>query len=163
MQEALPYKTWQPIPHQTFLTRSPKPNPIPVDAKSVTKPLNLNGSVGSATNKSPIADVRNMVSENAVIVFGKRGCCMSHVVKRLLQGLGVNPVVFEIEESDENGVVDELEAVIGGGGDEEGGRRLQFPAVFIGGELFGGLDRIMATHITGELIPVLKKAGALWL
>lgn len=87
---------------------------------------------------------------------------MSHVVKRLLQGLGVNPVVFEIDETDETGVVGQLEKVVGDDG-ELGGRRLQFPAVFIGGELFGGLDRIMATHITGELIPVLKKAGALWL
>jgi glutaredoxin-related protein len=35
--------------------------------------------------------------------------------------------------------------------------------VFIGGNLFGGLDRIMATHISGELVPILKQARALWL
>jgi hypothetical protein len=29
--------------------------------------------------------------------------------------------------------------------------------------LFGGLERVMATHITGELVPILKDAGALWL
>ncbi|RYR43446.1 hypothetical protein Ahy_A08g039860 isoform D [Arachis hypogaea] len=100
-----------------------------------------------------------MVSENAVIVFGRRGCCMSHVVKRLLLGLGVNPAVYEVEEKDEEGVARELEA-IGGGGDNN---KVQFPAVFIGGKLFGGLDRIMATHISGELVPILKQAGALWL
>lgn len=43
------------------------------------------------------------------------------------------------------------------------GRIVALPVVFIGGELFGGLDRIMATHISGELCPILKKVGALWL
>jgi glutaredoxin 3 len=40
---------------------------------------------------------------------------------------------------------------------------VQFPVVFVGGKLFGGLERVMATHITGELVPILKDAGALWL
>ncbi|KAK6917623.1 Glutaredoxin [Dillenia turbinata] len=103
--------------------------------------------------------VRSMVSENAVIVFGKRGCCMCHVVKRLLLGLGVNPAVFEINDEDEAEVIAELFAIVGGG--DDGG--LQLPAVFVGGKLFGGLDRVMSTHITGELVPILKQAGALWL
>lgn len=119
--------------------------------------------------------MKNMVKENPVIVFGKRGCCMSHVVKRLLHSLGVNPPVYEIDEKDENEVVNELQEILssaGGGAPGNsgtagnsggGGAPLQFPAVFIGGQLFGGLDRIMAAHITGELTPVLKKAGALWL
>ena len=103
----------------------------------------------------------NMVSENAVIVFGRRGCCMSHVVKRLLLGLGVNPAVYDVDEKDEVAVVRELEAI---GGNDDGKKvNVQFPAVFIGGKLFGGLDRLMATHISGELIPILKEAGALWL
>ncbi|KAF7822951.1 glutaredoxin-C9 [Senna tora] len=91
-----------------------------------------------------------MVSENAVIVIGRRGCCMSHVVKRLLLGLGVNPAVYEVDEKDEK---------------EEGRGKgeVEFPAVFIGGKLFGGLDRLMATHISGDLVPILKQAGALWL
>ncbi|KAF7801740.1 glutaredoxin-C9-like [Senna tora] len=45
--------------------------------------------------------VAKMVSENAVIVIGRRGCCMSHLVKRLLLGLGVNPAVYEVDEKDE--------------------------------------------------------------
>ncbi|KAK7836543.1 glutaredoxin-c9 [Quercus suber] len=100
----------------------------------------------------------NMVAENAVIVIARRGCCMSHVVKRLLLGLGVNPAVYEVDEKDEVGVVKELEMISNG---KDG--KVQFPAVFIGGRLFGGLDRVMATHISGELVPILKEAGALWL
>lgn len=97
-----------------------------------------------------------MVSENAVIVIGRHGCCMTHVVKRLLQSLGVNPGIHEVEE-DEVCVAKELEPMI------EGKCNVQFPMVFIGGKLFGGLERVMATHISGELVPLLKQAGALWL
>ncbi|KAJ0081289.1 hypothetical protein Patl1_10633 [Pistacia atlantica] len=92
-----------------------------------------------------------MVLENAVVVFGRRGCCMSHVVKTLLLGHGVNPAVFEVEEADEANVVGDLLRIKG------------LKAVFVGGKLFGGLDQVMATHISGELVPILKDAGALWL
>ncbi|KAG5579164.1 hypothetical protein H5410_049791 [Solanum commersonii] len=109
-----------------------------------------------------------MVTENAVIVFRRRGCCMSHVIKRLLQCLGANLVMYDIEEKYENEAITELEDIgkIVGGGDRKDGDRslsLPLPAVFIGGELFGGLDRIMEAHISGELCPILKNAGALWL
>lgn len=86
---------------------------------------------------------------------------MSHVVRRLLLGLGVNPAVYEVDEADEVGVLDELEIINKSNGIDH--QKVQFPAVFIGGRLFGGLDRIMATHISGDLVPVLKEAKALWL
>ncbi|KAJ8556143.1 hypothetical protein K7X08_022901 [Anisodus acutangulus] len=142
MQEALPYKSWHLFPTNT---------------------TTLNKS-SSLKNQESKGDIKNMVTENAVIVFGRRGCCMSHVIKRLLQCLGVNPFIYDIEEKYENEVVAELEDIDKKtGGDRKDGRSLQLPAVFIGGELFGGLDRIMAAHITGELSPILKQAGALWL
>nr|KYP51874.1 Glutaredoxin-C9 [Cajanus cajan] len=96
-----------------------------------------------------------MVSENAVMIIGRRGCCMCHVVKRLLQGLGVNPPVYEVHEDHETAVARHLSV-----SDAE---TLQFPAVFLAGKFFGGLERVMATHISGELVPILKDAGALWL
>lgn len=79
-------------------------------------------------------------------------------MQRLLLGLGVNPAMHEVEEKDEVGVIRELEAIVGG---KE--NNMQLPAVFIGGKLFGGLERLMATHISGELVPILKEARALWL
>lgn len=100
------------------------------------------------------ANVTRMVLENAVIVIGRRGCCLCHVVKRLLQGLGVNPPVYEIDDHHEASVAAQLFT---------GAETVQFPAVFVGGKLFGGLERVMATHISGELVPILKDAGALWL
>jgi glutaredoxin-like protein len=93
-------------------------------------------------------EVRRAVAECPVLVVGRRGCCLSHVVKRLLQGLGVNPAVHELAaESDLAGLVDDG----------------ALPAVFVGGRLLGGLDRLMAVHISGDLVPILKEAGALWL
>ncbi|XAR72595.1 hypothetical protein NMG60_11019295 [Bertholletia excelsa] len=105
--------------------------------------------------------LRSVVSENPVTILGKRGCCMCHVAMRLLQSLGVNPTVYEVDE-DDNRFLHELATVAGVGEDQED-CQVKFPAVFIGGRLFGGLERVMATHITGELVPVLKQAGALWL
>ncbi|WMV49023.1 hypothetical protein MTR67_042408 [Solanum verrucosum] len=110
---------------------------------------------------------KKIVTENAVIVFRQRGCCMSHVIKRLLHCLGANPVMYDIEEKYENEAITELEDIgkIVGVGDRREDRSVSslLPAVFIGGELFGGLDRIMEAHISGELCPILKNAGALWL
>ncbi|KAI3744902.1 hypothetical protein L1987_57998 [Smallanthus sonchifolius] len=130
MQQAIPYKAWQP----------PLNNRHAGDQNPASQ---FHGSEKGA--------VRDAVSENAVIVLARRGCCMSHVVKRLLNGHGVNPSVFEFEEEEEKDVVKMI-------GDGEDKRRVQFPAVFIGGRMFGGLDQVMATHISGELIPVLKQA-----
>ncbi|XP_019193602.1 PREDICTED: glutaredoxin-C9-like [Ipomoea nil] len=156
MQEAIPYKTWLTMPRDCK----------PVVGNQSSAPLmNKAGSSSSMYVdgvKEPKDGAKNMVTESAVVVFGRRGCCMVHVVRRLLQVLGVNPVVSEIDEEVEKEVIEELES-IGGAGDRAEKKGLQFPAVFIGGRLFGGLDRIMAAHISGELTPVLKQAGALWL
>ncbi|PKU69668.1 Monothiol glutaredoxin-S5 [Dendrobium catenatum] len=88
----------------------------------------------------PPEEITKAVMENPVVVVGRRGCCLVHVVRRLLQGQGVNPTVCEV-------------------GDEDN----ELPAVFIGGRLVGGLDQLMAVHISGELVPILRNAGALWL
>ncbi|KAH7568862.1 hypothetical protein ACOSQ2_012263 [Xanthoceras sorbifolium] len=120
--------------------------------------------IGRSTNSADDAKtVLKAVSENAVVVLGRSGCCMSHVVKTLLLGHGVNPTAFEVDEVDEADVVAELQRINGGKGEDFGAGDIQFPAVFVGGKLFGGLDQVMATHISGELVPILKGAGALWL
>ncbi|CAL0328939.1 unnamed protein product [Lupinus luteus] len=139
MQHAIPFRSWQPLYSNTHTI-----NPHTLSSISHNNFV-LEGMIP------------NMVSENAVIVFARRGCCMSHVVKSLLHGLGVNPAVHEVEENDEVSVVRELEIIA------NDNAKVQFPIVFVDGKLFGGLDRLMATHISGELVPMLKDAGALWL
>ena len=150
MHQAIPYSYKTYFPTTIGLSR---------DTSTTTTITTTTTSVADATN------VGKLVSENAVIVFGRRGCCMCHVVKRLLQGLGVNPTVSEVDDEDEAAVINQLLKIIGvdqeSGGQD--GSSVQFPVVFVGGKLFGGLERVMATHISGELVPILKEAGALWL
>ncbi|KAF7044035.1 LOW QUALITY PROTEIN: hypothetical protein CFC21_053315 [Triticum aestivum] len=91
--------------------------------------------------------VRRAVAESLVLVVGRHGCYLSHVVKQLLQGLGVNPAMHEVTEEAELAAA----AIVA------------LLAVFVGGRNLGGLDRLMAVHISGELVPILKDAGTLWL
>ncbi|CAN6883304.1 hypothetical protein Bca4012_069661 [Brassica carinata] len=107
----------------------------------------------SSTKKS---SYNVLVMENAVVVFARRGCCMGHVVKRLLLTHGVNPLVVEIGEEDNNDIIisDLGKTVI---------NKENLPVMFIGGKLFGGLENLMAAHINGDLVPTLRQAGALWL
>ncbi|XP_022721090.1 glutaredoxin-C9-like [Durio zibethinus] len=143
MQEAIPYKSY------TSATAA---------SGSQSR---LHNFLDGANNDGGLVSVTKLVVENAVIVFGRRGCCMCHVVQRLLLGLGVNPAVCEVEQEEEEAMLNELSRINSEIGGERGG--IQFPAVFVGGKLFGGLDRVMSTHISGELVPILKDAGALWL
>ncbi|KAF4351992.1 hypothetical protein CsatB_020537 [Cannabis sativa] len=160
MQQAIPYKSWPPLHQTTPLSR------LPAVVMESTSNVNSN-SKGVLTFRRSVVDVNalnGLVTDNAVMVFVRRGCCMGHVVKHLLLGHGVNPAVYEVDEAEEVGLVKELETIAAAAGDS--GEILpsaQFPAVFIGGKLFGGLDRVMAAHISGELVPLLKEAGALWL
>ncbi|KAA8515205.1 hypothetical protein F0562_018384 [Nyssa sinensis] len=130
MQQALPYRTWLPA--------AGGPPPGEKDAIS-----NINGDIDSSESAT---SVEKLVSEKAVIVFGRSGCCMCHVVKRLLLGHGVNPAIYEVDEQDEAALIDQLSGIIGVEEGKDG--RPQFPAVFVGGKLFGGLERVMATHIS---------------
>ncbi|CAJ1956640.1 unnamed protein product [Sphenostylis stenocarpa] len=160
MHQAIPFRSWRPLHNPTTHF-----TPLPLITHSHNHDHKKRNNVTSNDHSSSPKEetmVLNMVSENAVIVVGRRGCCMSHVVKRLLLGLGVNPAVYEVEEKDEASVATQLEATVRSDGMPPQGK-VQFPVVFIGGKLVGGLDRIMATHISGELVPILKQAGALWL
>ncbi|MED6157237.1 Glutaredoxin-C9 [Stylosanthes scabra] len=113
----------------------------------------------AAALEPALAHVFKLVSDTAVIIMGKRGCCMCHVVLKLLQGHGVNPPVYEFDDDREAMMAAALSGTVVG----SGAKVVEFPMVFMGGKLFGGLDRVMAAHISGELVPILKQAGALWL
>jgi glutaredoxin len=129
----------------------------------------------AAASTDDVGDVRRTVEEKPVVVVGLRGCCMVHVARRLLLGQGANPAVLEVgDDADPAALVAALrskdistrgvaDVVVDACGAAATARHAAFPAVFIGGRLVGGLDRLMSMHIAGELVPVLKQAGALWL
>ncbi|KAK4386578.1 Glutaredoxin-C9 [Sesamum angolense] len=144
MQKAIPYRDWLPT----------------AGGSAAPPPENINS--GEVETIGDAQSVRKLVSENAVVVFARRGCCMCHVVKLLLHGHGVNPSIFDVDDQNETDVKKELAGIIAEGASGNSAVP-QFPAVFVGGELFGGLEDIMGAHISGELVPRLREAGALWL
>lgn len=101
--------------------------------------------------------VRELGSSNAVVMFSMSGCCMCTVAKRLLFGLGVGPTVIEL---DHHVAAHDIQAVLY---ELAGDTQQQVPAIFVGGKFLGGVQTLMACHINGTLIPLLKQAGALWL
>ncbi|KAM0944586.1 putative glutaredoxin-like, plant II, Thioredoxin-like superfamily [Dioscorea sansibarensis] len=107
--------------------------------------------------------LRRIVEGSVVVVVGRRGCCMSYVAKKLLQELRANPTMCEISEgfAEKMTLMDKIAKILSG--DDRTLVPPMFPLVFIRGKLVGGLDKLMTIHISGELIPMLKIAGAFWL
>ncbi|KAL5205029.1 hypothetical protein ABZP36_009900 [Zizania latifolia] len=104
--------------------------------------------------------VARLASERAVVVFTKSGCCMCHTVTTLFGELAVSAAVHELDKEPLGREMErELARRLYGGG--RAGPAV--PAVFIGGNLVGGTSKVMAMHLKGELVPMLKSAGALWL
>ena len=100
--------------------------------------------------------VAKLASERAVVVFTASECGMCHAVTSLLGNLGVNAAVHELDRDPRGREIErELARRLGGGP--------SVPAVFVGGNLVGGTNRVMALHLDGELVPMLMSAGALWL
>ncbi|GJN05054.1 hypothetical protein PR202_ga22653 [Eleusine coracana subsp. coracana] len=99
--------------------------------------------------------VAKLALERAVVVFTTSNRSMCHSVTSLLQQVGWT-AIHGWKEPRGREMERELVRMLGG-------RAPAVPAVFIGGDLVGGTNRVMAIHLAGELVPMLKKAGALWL
>ncbi|KAL3650744.1 Glutaredoxin-C6 [Castilleja foliolosa] len=107
--------------------------------------------------------IQRLISENPVIIFSRSSCCMCHVMKRLLATVGVHPTVIELEE-------EEIAALISpkdiGGGEESSssavpGGACAAPVIYIGGACVGGLESLVALHLSNNLVPKLVQVGAL--
>lgn len=124
----------------------------------------MNNSESSSSNKSMMKlettyeTVRQLATSNAVVVFSMSSCCMCTVAKRLLFGLGVGPTIVEL---DHHPAGPEIQTVLFHLASD--GQHQPVPAVFVGGKFLGGIETLMACHINGTLVPLLKDAGALWL
>jgi len=101
--------------------------------------------------------VNNLASESAVVIFSKSSCCMCHTIKRLFSELGVKTVVHEIDEEPNGKEIEKaLSRLLGRSCPP-------VPAVFIGGRLIGGTNKCMSLHLSGNLVNMLREAGAMWL
>lgn len=97
-----------------------------------------------------------MASERAVVIFGASECCLCHAVETLFRELGVSWAVHEVDRDVERALAGMM---VG----RSRSRSPPVPAVFIGGRLVGPTDRVMSLHLAGQLVPLLRQAGALWL
>ncbi|KAF8052665.1 hypothetical protein N665_1523s0019 [Sinapis alba] len=105
--------------------------------------------------------IESMAAENAVVIFSMSTCSMCHAVKRLFRGMGVSPTVHELDLHPYG--VDIHRALLGCSGSGSVTSPGALPVVFIGGKMVGSMERVMASHINGSLVPLLRDAGALWL
>ncbi|KAK2642904.1 hypothetical protein Ddye_024667 [Dipteronia dyeriana] len=121
--------------------------------------INSDSSSASAMKlESTYEMVSKLASSNAVVLFSVSGCCMCTVAKRLLFGLGVGPTIVEL---DHHTAGSDIQAVLFHLASDA--QHQPVPAVFVGGKFLGGIETLMACHINGTLVPLLKDAGALWL
>ncbi|KAF8036088.1 hypothetical protein BT93_C1934 [Corymbia citriodora subsp. variegata] len=102
--------------------------------------------------------IQRLISEHPVIIFSRSSCCMCHVMRKLLASIGVNPTVIELDD-------DEIAAIPtpAAAADAPGwrGGPSPPPAVFIGGSWVGGLEALVALHLSGHLVPRLAEVGVL--
>ncbi|KAF8724724.1 hypothetical protein HU200_020694 [Digitaria exilis] len=98
--------------------------------------------------EAPAERIGRLVRESPVVIFARRGCCMCHVMRRLLAAVGAHATVIELEEAAEEAAASAAAAAA-------------VPALFVGGAPVGGLDGLMGLHLSGLLVPRLREVGAL--
>ncbi|KAK7321588.1 hypothetical protein VNO77_32386 [Canavalia gladiata] len=123
-----------------------------ITTTTTTTTTNTSSSSSSSSSLSIDVDestetrLHRLISEHPVIIFTRSSCCMCHVMKKLLATIGVNPTVIELDDH-------EIAAL---------SLSDPTPALFIGGSCVGGLESLVALHVSGHLVPKLVQVGALW-
>lgn len=92
--------------------------------------------------------VLGLASEKGVVIFGKSSCCLCYAVKILFKELGVDPLVYDIDQDPEGREMEKALVRLG--------CNAPVPAVFIGGKLMGSTNEIMSLHLSGSLNQMLK-------
>ncbi|TKY74900.1 Glutaredoxin-C6 protein [Spatholobus suberectus] len=109
--------------------------------------MSNSSSLSMDLDESTESRIQRLISEHPVIIFTRSSCCMCHVMKKLLATIGVHPTVIELDDHEIPALpLSDTTA----------------PAAFIGGTCIGGLESLVALHVSGHLIPKLVEVGALW-
>ncbi|GMI83896.1 hypothetical protein like AT4G33040 [Hibiscus trionum] len=132
------------------------PSPSSASSNSTTTTI-VSGSLSIDEDESTEMRLRRLISEHPVIIFSRSSCCMCHVMKKLLATIGVHPTVIELDDRE----MASLPPPPPPGQYSLSPWNLS-PAVFIGGTCIGGLETLMALHLSGHLVPKLVEVGALW-
>ncbi|PPS19959.1 hypothetical protein GOBAR_AA00622 [Gossypium barbadense] len=115
------------------------------------------GGSGLSIDEEETAEtrIRRLISEHPLIIFSRSSCCMCHVMKKLLVTIGVHPTVIELDDHEFASLPrsPSYDTLISS-------QNLS-PAVFIGGTCVGGLESLVALHLSGHLVPKLVEVGVL--
>ncbi|EEE62654.1 hypothetical protein OsJ_17457 [Oryza sativa Japonica Group] len=98
--------------------------------------------------EQPAERIGRLVRESPVVIFARRGCCMCHVMRRLLAAVGAHATVIELDEAAEEAAASAAAAAGVSG-------------LFVGGAPVCGLDGLMGLNLSGRLVPRLREVGAL--
>ncbi|KAK7345704.1 hypothetical protein VNO77_16314 [Canavalia gladiata] len=131
---------------------------IPINASSrlsrTSTLIRASSSSSSSSFGSRLEEtIKNTVTENPVVVYSKTWCSYSSEVKSLFKKLGVNPLVFELDEMGPQGP--QLQKVL-----ERLTGQYTVPNVFIGGKHIGGCTETLKLYRKGELEHLLSEANA---
>ncbi|XP_059651730.1 monothiol glutaredoxin-S2-like [Cornus florida] len=98
--------------------------------------------------------VTTMVSQRPLVIFTKRSCCMSDsIITFFRNNFGANPAIHDLDQIQRGR---EMEKALSRLGYDN------VPVVFIGGELVGGVNEVTSRHVEGSLVPMLRRAGAIF-
>ncbi|KAK8656657.1 hypothetical protein V6N13_098599 [Hibiscus sabdariffa] len=123
-------------------------------SSTTTTAIAISGCLSIDEDEPTETRLRRMISEHPVIIFSRSSCCMCHVMKKLLATIGVHPTVIELDDREMASLPFPP---------PPGQYSLSpSPALFIGGTCIGGLETLMALHLSGHLVPKLVEVGALW-
>ncbi|CAB4266068.1 unnamed protein product [Prunus armeniaca] len=141
-------------------------SPCPTPPSPPGPPSNNPSSLSIDVAESAETRIRRLISEHPVIIFSRTSCCMCHVMKKLLATIGVHPTVIELDDHEIAALPSSSSSSSDDNNNEEQQHQQQPcntpPAVFIGGTSVGGLESLVALHLSGHLVPKLVQVGALW-
>ncbi|XP_046839491.1 glutaredoxin-like [Xenia sp. Carnegie-2017] len=98
--------------------------------------------------------VEAQIKGNKVVVFSKTYCPFCDMAKKALAEVGLSDyLLYELDNRDDGEeIMDILKRITGG---------RTVPRVFIGGKFVGGGSEVRDFQKSGELVSMLKSAGAL--
>ncbi|KAH1105439.1 hypothetical protein J1N35_009207 [Gossypium stocksii] len=165
-------RSWSSDVVHLDLTSLPKPlPPSSSSSSSNTTPMSTTTPTVTATSggisclsideeESTETRIQRLISEHPVIIFSRSSCCMCHVMKKLLVTIGVHPTVIELDDREMASLPPPPSSSPTHGGIPS--MNHPSPAVFIGGTCIGGLESLVALHLSGHLVSKLVEVGALW-
>ncbi|XP_049390238.1 monothiol glutaredoxin-S1-like [Solanum stenotomum] len=108
--------------------------------------------------------VMKLGATNAVVIFTKSSCCISHSIETLIRSFGANPTIYELDTHPNGKQMEKALIELGCQPSAlmELGCHPSVPAIFIGKELVGGANEIMSLNVRGKLKQLLIRANAIW-